>query len=64
MTYILAAKNVVARSLQAQEGGAIQTSPEKVISMGEATGINCSQISPTVRSVRARAWILVAMLFR
>jgi hypothetical protein len=53
-----------ARCLQAQEGGAIQTRAEKVINIGNVMCINCLQISPTVRSVSARAWMLVAMLFR
>jgi uncharacterized Fe-S center protein len=52
------------RCLQAQEGGAIQIRTKKVVKIDEVTCINCSQISPTVRYVWGRAWMLVGILFR
>jgi hypothetical protein len=47
-----------------QEGGIIQTKAQNVVNIGEVPGINWSQTSSTVRSVSARARILVAMLIK
>jgi hypothetical protein len=52
------------RCPQAQDGGAIQIRVTKIVKIGEVMCINCSQISRTGRSVWARTWILVAVLFR
>jgi hypothetical protein len=51
------------RCLQAQDDGTIQIKAKKVVNIGEVTCIDCSQISPTVKKVWARTWMLVVMLF-
>jgi hypothetical protein len=47
-----------------QEGDIIQIRAKNLVDMREVTCINCSKILPSVRGVWARAWMLVAMVFR